>query len=118
MCATLVSKAGRSSWLEAVSPDRSPAAGVPWLVTAVPFLLPCGDPACDAARGRPRPALGFPGDFVEEPRGGGGRQRLGAEAVHDFHVVIDIVALIEVERAGELFDVHHVRQVSVAEPQD
>ena len=54
---------------------------------------------------------------VRKLHGGGGRQRLGAEAVHDLRVVVYVVASFQVQRTGELLDVHDVGQVGFAEPQ-
>jgi ABC-type nitrate/sulfonate/bicarbonate transport system permease component len=62
--------------------------------------------------------LGLPGDLSQEARGLGRGQGLVAEVVHDLHVMVDVIAFIQVEGAGELLDIHHVRQVSFAEAQD
>ena len=75
--------------------------------------------ACPPVFGvRPRSGSGFPDDFLEEADGARGRQCLGGQAVHDLHIVIDVVAPFQVEGAGELLDIGHVRQVGLAEPQN
>jgi hypothetical protein len=51
-------------------------------------------------------------------RGGGGGQDLGAEAVHDLHAVVDIVAFVQLQAARELFDVHDIRQLRLGKTQD
>src|SRR5262249_59944980 len=71
-----------------------------------------GDPGAGSGR-----ALGLPGDLSEEACGAGGGQGLGGEMAHDLHVVVDVIAPVEVEGAGELLDVHHVRHVGFAEAQ-
>ena len=66
-----------------------------------------------------RPAVsGFPDDLSEEAGGARGRQRLGGQAVHDLQIVVDVVAPFQVQGAGELLDIGHVRQVGLAEPQN
>ena len=58
------------------------------------------------------------GNLLDEARGGGRGQRLAAELVHDLQVVLDVRALLQVDGAGELLDVDHVRQVPLLEAQD
>ena len=67
--------------------------------------------------GQPGRALGLPGDLGEEAGGVGGGEGLGAEVVHDLQVVVDVLAFVQVEGAGELLDVHHVRHLGLAEAQ-
>ena len=85
----------------------------PRRVLAVLAEIGSGQPAAGSGR-----ALGLPGDLSEEARGAGGGQGLGGEMAHDLHVVVDVIAPVEVEGAGELLDVHHVRQVAFGEAQD
>src|SRR5579884_348979 len=54
----------------------------------------------------------------QEPDGLGGRSGFDTQSVHDLEVVLDILSLVQVERAGELFEVHDVGQVGFGKPQD
>src|SRR6185437_15460282 len=57
-------------------------------------------------------------DFVEDLGRVGGRVGLDAEAFHGRGVIVDVVALVQVEGAGELLDVDDVGEVLVGEAQD
>jgi len=60
----------------------------------------------------------FLDNLLDEEHGGGWRQRLAAELVRDLQVVLDVRALVQVDGAGELLHVDHVRQVRFLEAQD
>src|SRR4051794_12272670 len=57
-------------------------------------------------------------DPLDDLGGTRGWLRLDAQAFHRLGVVVDVVAFVEVERAGELLDVDDVGQVLVREAQD
>src|SRR4029450_13414451 len=62
--------------------------------------------------------LEFGEDLVEQlPRlvGGGGAD---ADALHDVQVLVDLVGLVQVERAGEVLQVDDVGQLLIGEAQD
>src|SRR6266498_144419 len=46
------------------------------------------------------------------------RCALNTETVHSRHVGVHVIAFIQVERAGELLGVDHVREIRLREPQD
>jgi phenylacetic acid degradation operon negative regulatory protein len=45
-------------------------------------------------------------------------QGLGAQVVHDLHVMVDVLASVQVQRAGQVLDVHDVRDFGLGEAQD
>src|SRR2546429_7911687 len=45
-------------------------------------------------------------------------QSLGAQIVHCLQVVVDVLAIVQVQRAGELLDVHDVWQFRLGETQE
>src|SRR2546421_5762912 len=57
-------------------------------------------------------------DAVEYVEGTLGRLRLDTQHFHRGGVLVDVFALVQVHRAGELFDVDHVGQFGVGEAQD
>src|SRR5260370_22478071 len=99
-----------------MSPASSPVAGGLSLVTGVPSK-PAGNSMRTAQPVDPRLALDLPGDLGEEARSAGRRQGLGAETVHDLHVVVHVVAVVQVQSAGELLDVHDILQLRFGETQ-
>src|SRR6266516_1000177 len=116
--ATLVSKVGWSP--SGGSCGSGPSAGCVPLVTALsPDASACG-PGFGARPAVRRAAIGsgFPVDLFEETGGARGGERLRGQAVHDFHVVIDVGAPFQVEGTGELLDIGQVRQVGLPEPQN
>src|SRR5215469_3810680 len=111
-CASLTSKGGCP-------------AGELWLVTGPPFLQNVAGCRLFARNhhldglgcsGVPE-VSGFADDLLEETDGADGGKGLCAEAVHDLHVMINVRTPFQVQGAGELLDVGHVRQVRPAEPQ-
>src|SRR5207249_7591155 len=63
-------------------------------------------------------ALNLPGDLGEDPGCAVRCESLDAQLVHDLPVVVDVLAAVQVQRAGELLDVHDVRQFRFSEAQD
>jgi hypothetical protein len=82
------------------SGERSSGTGAPSLVTDVPFERDADTSVMVLGDRRPHCALGFPDDLPEETRGLGGGQGIGAEAVHDLHVMIHVRASFQVESAS------------------
>src|SRR6266581_6479658 len=58
-----------------------------------------------------------PDDLGDELRALRGSQGFGGQVVHDLHVMIDVIALVQVESARQLLDVDDVRHLGLAEAQ-
>jgi hypothetical protein len=59
---------------------------------ARPIAITASAPSASWQRAVRVPALGLPGDLGEEAGGAGWGQGLGAQFVHDLHVVVDVLA--------------------------
>ena len=46
------------------------------------------------------------------------RLSLGAQLVHNVEVMVDVLAVVQVKRPGELLDVHDVLQLRLGETQE
>src|SRR6266511_202192 len=57
-------------------------------------------------------------DPAEDLDSGARRRALNTEAVHGRHVDVRVIALVQIERARKLLDVHHIREVRLGKPQD
>src|SRR6266511_1799634 len=62
--------------------------------------------------------LSLPQHRAEDLDGPGRVLAMGGDLVHDVQVVIDVVALVEIHRVGQMLEVDDVCQLPVGKPQD
>jgi hypothetical protein len=90
--------------------DAGPGRFLLWLFLAGRMIFSHGNPLAVGERNSH-----FLDYLGEELRGSGRSEGLGTEVVHDLKVMLHILTFIQVEGAGELFEIHHVRHVVITE---
>ncbi len=73
---------------------------------------------CLATEGRPDEASEDVADGGHDAGSAAAKFGLGAEAFHRLQIPVKVTALLQVDGAGEVFEVDHVGQVRLGEAQD